>query len=201
MTDWIWNQEKYSKDCQHLQIYVTVYNIDTEWAALLPHFWHSHKQTSHATLRNSSIYALTTLIIVPLWLHLALRSLLYEKMPSPDVLACCRALGKRSWAMSQEFLFSLLRWRCGRVNTLTGVKTVRRETVVSYKGSDFPYGLHLRLGLNSTVAESKPRHSQQCASYGTRQVFRTCLPEPWTDPNITWTLPSVNIEIAWWELV
>lgn len=114
------------------------------------------------------------------------------KMPNPDVLARCHASGKRTGAMTQEILFFPLRWLCGPSQHInwgedgeeggSGGGGVTGE-VIFHTGDS-----HFRLGLESSAAESELRRSQQCASSGTIRVCHTLVPEPWTDPNITWTL-------------
>lgn len=104
------------------------------------------------------------------------------KMPNPDVLACCHVSGKRTGAMTQEILHPPppppSGDSVGRVNTLTGKKTVRREAAGVKGEVIFHVGAsHFRLGLKTSVAESKLRCSQQCASSDTIRVFHTSVPE------------------------
>lgn len=122
--------------------------------------------------------------------HVRQAELEMGKMPNPDVLACCHASGKRTGAMTQEIQFFPLRWLCGPCQHINrGGERERGEAagvigeVIFHTGESY-----FRLGLKATVAESKLRHSQQCASSGTMWVCHTSVPEHWTDPNITWTL-------------
>lgn len=137
---------------------------------------------------------MTTLMIIPFWWHLASSMWdrqTYERGKCQTLTSwpAVMLLEKEVEQWLRRFCFFPSGDSVGQVNTLTGRKTERREAAgvigeVIFHTGESRFGL----GLKTSVAESKPRRSQQCASSGTTWVCHTSVPEPWTDPNITWTL-------------
>lgn len=136
-------------------------------------------------------------MIIPVWWHLASsmsdrQTRGWGKCQTLTSWPAVMLLEKELEQWLRRFCFSPSGDSVGLVNTLTGGKTERREAaegggvtgeVIFHTGDS-----HFRLGLESSAAESELRRSQQCASSGTIRVCHTLVPEPWTDPNITWTL-------------